>query len=65
MRPEYGLGDFVERSRTAMNIASDRVKAKYGFPYGLALEPLQKIESKAPKFSEIKQPKEKFIKFNN
>ena len=28
----YPLADFVERSRTALDIASERVKAKYGFP---------------------------------
>jgi uncharacterized repeat protein (TIGR04042 family) len=27
----YALADFVERSRTALLIASDRVRAKYGF----------------------------------
>ena len=27
----YPLADFVERSRTALNIASERVRAKYGF----------------------------------
>ena len=62
---EYDLVDFVERSRTALNIASDRVKAKYGFPCGLALGQLQEIEAKAAKFAQNKQPKVKFIKFNN
>ncbi|OYQ62261.1 hypothetical protein B9G53_23055 [Pseudanabaena sp. SR411] len=62
---EYDLVDFVERSRTALNIASDRVKAKYGFPCGLALGQLQEIEVKAAKFSEIAHPKVKVIKFNN
>jgi uncharacterized repeat protein (TIGR04042 family) len=62
---EYDLVDFVERSRTALNIASDRVKAKYGFPCGLALGQLQEIEAKAAKFSEIAHPKVKVIKFNN
>ncbi len=62
---EYDLVDFVERSRTALNIASDRVRAKYGFPCGLALRQLQEIETKAIKFAELNHPKVKFIKFNN
>jgi uncharacterized repeat protein (TIGR04042 family) len=28
----YSLADFLERSRIALGIASDRVKAKYGMP---------------------------------
>jgi uncharacterized repeat protein (TIGR04042 family) len=55
----------VERSRTALNIASDRVKAKYGFPCGLALGQLQDIEAKAAQYVQLDHPKVKFIKFNN
>ncbi|NUN65423.1 MSMEG_0570 family nitrogen starvation response protein [Pseudanabaena biceps] len=62
---EYDLVDFVERSREALNIASDRVKAKYGFPCGLALGQLQDIEAKAAQYVEMPQPKVKFIKFND
>ena len=62
---EYDLVDFVERLRTALNIASDHVKAKYGFPCGLALGQLQEIKAKATKYSQLKDPKVKFIKFNN
>jgi uncharacterized repeat protein (TIGR04042 family) len=43
----YDLSDFVARSQTALTIASDRVKAKYGFPCGLALGQLQEIEATA------------------
>lgn len=62
---EYDLVDFVERSRTALNIASDRVLAKYGFPCGLALGQLKDIEAKAAKYMQLEQAKVKFIKFNN
>jgi len=44
---EYDLEDFVKRSRTALNIASERVQAKYGRPCSLALGQLQAIELKA------------------
>ncbi|NER84272.1 MAG: MSMEG_0570 family nitrogen starvation response protein, partial [Leptolyngbya sp. SIO1D8] len=41
----YSLEDFLSRSRTALNIASDRVQAKYGFPCGRAMGQLQQIEN--------------------
>jgi uncharacterized repeat protein (TIGR04042 family) len=50
---DYALADFVERSRTALNIASDRVKAKYGRPCGLALGQLQEIEEKSKQYAQI------------
>lgn len=48
---DYALGDFVERSQTALTIASDRVKAKYGFPCGLALGQLDRIQSTAARYA--------------
>lgn len=41
---QYDLDDFLKRSRESLTIASDRVKAKYGRPCGLALGQLQRIE---------------------
>ena len=46
----YALADFLRRSRTALNIASDRVKEKYGFPCSRALGQLAKIEAAAARF---------------
>lgn len=43
----YTITDFLSRSRESLQIASDRVKAKYGFPCGLALGQLKKIEDTA------------------
>ena len=60
---EYTLDDFVQRSRTALKIASDRVQAKYGRPCGLALGQLQKIEIKSAQFGHLLQPKVRFIEF--
>jgi uncharacterized repeat protein (TIGR04042 family) len=62
---EYDLNDFVERSRTALTIASDRVKAKYGSPCGLALGQLQAIEDMGIKYAHLSQPKVQVIKFIN
>jgi uncharacterized repeat protein (TIGR04042 family) len=59
----YDLLDFVARSQTALTIASDRVKAKYGFPCGLALGQLQEIEATAAKYEGLLQGKVKVIKF--
>ncbi len=43
----YPLADFVARSRTALDIASDRVKAKYGHRCSRAAAQLARIESGA------------------
>ncbi|PZU24585.1 MAG: MSMEG_0570 family nitrogen starvation response protein [Shinella sp.] len=43
----YTLTDFVERARTGLNEASDRVAAKFGFACSSALDQLAKIETTA------------------
>ena len=60
---EYPLDDFIARSRTALTIASDRVKAKYGRPCGLALGQLQVIEAMATQYQAVTQPIVKLIRF--
>lgn len=59
----YDLNDFLDRSRTALRIASDRVQAKYGRPCGLALGQLQEIEMKAVQFKALEQPQVRVIRF--
>lgn len=46
----YPVQDFVQRSRTALNIASERVRAKYGYACSSALDQLARIESRAEAF---------------
>lgn len=46
----YALADFLDRSRKALTIASDRVEAKYGYPCSLALGQLARIEQTASPF---------------
>lgn len=46
----YALDDFLERSRTALNIASERVRAKYGFACSQAMDQLSEIEHLATPF---------------
>lgn len=43
----YALDDFVEKTRTALTIASERVREKYGFACSSALEQLARIEAAA------------------
>jgi uncharacterized repeat protein (TIGR04042 family) len=47
----YALADFVARSREALMIGSDRVKAKYGNACSLALSQLAEIERAAGHFA--------------
>jgi len=41
----YALADFLARSRAALTLASERVKARYGVPCGRALGQLARIEA--------------------
>ena len=43
----YPVADFVARSREALTIGSERVRAKYGFGCGGAAAQLEAIEDKA------------------
>ena len=47
----YPLSDFLARSRTALNVASDRVKAKYGWRCSRAMAQLARIETAAAAFA--------------
>lgn len=53
----YALGDFLALSRTALVLASDRVKARYGFPCGRALAQLARIEAAAAHFASLPDPR--------
>lgn len=44
---DYPLDEFLARARTALGIASERVRALYGFPCGRALSQLARIEAQA------------------
>jgi uncharacterized repeat protein (TIGR04042 family) len=43
----YALADFLDRSRAALSIASERVRAKYGRPCPRALGELARLEMTA------------------
>lgn len=46
----YPLDDFLQRSRTALSAASERVRAKYGFACSQAMDQLAEIEHLAAPF---------------
>jgi uncharacterized repeat protein (TIGR04042 family) len=48
----YLLADFLARSRAALTIASERVKARYGHACSLALGQLAHIEAGCARFSD-------------
>ncbi len=47
---EYLLPEFMQRAREALNIASERVRAKYGFACSAAMDQLAELESHAQRF---------------
>jgi uncharacterized repeat protein (TIGR04042 family) len=47
------LADFLARSRSALNIASERVRAKYGFACSSAMDQLARIETAAQTFTHL------------
>ncbi|VTU18831.1 MSMEG_0570 family nitrogen starvation response protein [Variovorax sp. RA8] len=47
----YGLHDFLQRTREALGIASERVRAKYGFACSQAMDQLAEIEHIASRFA--------------
>lgn len=47
----YALPDFLARSREALHIASERVRAKYGFACSMALDQLAALEAEAARFA--------------
>ncbi len=59
----YELQDFVERSRKSLTIASDRVKAKYGRPCGLAISQLQTLENRATQYQGLSSPQVRLLRF--
>ena len=48
----YPLAEFRDRARTALSIASDRVRAKYGFPCSRALGQIERIEAACADFDD-------------
>jgi uncharacterized repeat protein (TIGR04042 family) len=60
---DYPLDEFLSRSRTALQIASDRVQAKYGMPCSRALNQLQRIEAIVAQYQHLPQSTVRVIQF--
>ena len=52
----YRLDDFVDKTRIALAIASDRVREKYGFACSGAADQMLKIETHAARFASSSEP---------
>jgi uncharacterized repeat protein (TIGR04042 family) len=60
----YPLPDFLERLRTATGIASERVRARYGYACSRAHDQLLIIEERAARFSGGTPPSVEMASFN-
>jgi uncharacterized repeat protein (TIGR04042 family) len=47
----YSLDEFLQRSRAALSLASDRVQQKYGYFCSSAMQQLEQIERRAAQFA--------------
>ena len=47
----YALEDFMQRCREALNIASERVRARYGYACSAAMDQLAELEAHAGRFA--------------
>jgi uncharacterized repeat protein (TIGR04042 family) len=61
---ELELKVFLERARTALTIASDRVRAKYGFPCSQAGASLSSIEQRAAPFQRQRDARITILEFS-
>jgi len=59
----YPLEEFVSRSREALQIASERVRQKYGYTCSSAMSQLADIEAVATRFWDDDAPKVIVIEF--
>lgn len=59
----YPVADFVGRSRVALEIASERVREKYGFACSSALDQLARIEARAKDFGDAPDARVAVISF--
>lgn len=48
----YPLDEFLQRSRTALQLASERVRARYGYACSSAMDQLARLERDAARFDD-------------
>lgn len=59
----YPVGDFVARCRKALQIASERLRQKYGFACSSAAMQLAEIEEAATRFESVAEATVKVLRF--
>lgn len=59
----YEIADFLERARTALNLASERVRAKYGYACSSAMDQLAQLEESARRYADRPGASVKVIEF--
>ncbi|MEL6931173.1 MAG: MSMEG_0570 family nitrogen starvation response protein [Cyanobacteria bacterium J06600_6] len=62
---EYELEEFVDKACIALNQASDRVKATFGYPCSKAMLQLEQIEHKAQEYKGLPESKVKILGFTD
>lgn len=50
---QYPLADFMQLSEKALNLASERVKSKYGFYCSSAADQLAQLKARSSQFSAV------------
>ena len=60
----YTVSEFVEKSREALTIASDRVQTRFGYPCSRALGQIQTIETAAKAYESAPESTITFIQFD-
>ena len=60
----YALDDFLQRTQQALTIASERVRAKYGFACSRALDQWAEIEATAERYKTQDQPQVDVLAFS-
>ena len=61
----YPLPTFLSKVREATQIASDRVRAKYGFACSMAADQLHRIETEAARFADTAGAQVVVIRFDD
>ena len=61
---EYPLDDFLSRTREALEIASERVRAKYGFACSRAMDQWAEIDQRATHFKSLPDARVQVIAFH-
>jgi uncharacterized repeat protein (TIGR04042 family) len=60
----YPLTDFMPQVREALNIASERVRAKFGFACSQAMDQLAELEQQARRFDAVGSPLVEVLSFD-